>query len=281
MNILLSYRWSHYTTATYYERAFKALGHDVWRRFSAADPSPPDDWMPDLFVWIEAGGGERPRAIPTTIPTIAYYIDSHTQRIWHLPDARRYDHVFVADIRYVSEYGPNAHWLPMACDPDLHTPTVKGEPEYDVAFVGNLYPESPLYEDRRKTLDALGKRYKLRVESGVYFNDMANVYASARVAFNKSVMGDLNMRVFEAMCSGTPLVTDRVDGLGQVSSNPTTGRLAWVYETIDGAYACIDGILADPISASYIGQCARANVLYNHTYSHRAAQMLREAGLCE
>jgi len=277
MNIFLAYRWSPYTTARYYERAFRMLGHDTSHRFSRTDSPVADEWAPDVFLWIEAGGGMRPRMVPRTIPTIAYYIDSHTQRVWHVEDAKRYDHVFVADGRYVSEYGSCAHWLPMACDPDLHTPTVVTAPRYDVAFVGNLYPDSPLYEDRRRTLDALTKRYKCNFQSGVYFQDMANVYASARVAFNKSVMGDLNMRVFEAMCSGRPLVTDNVEALyGMLQNMADIER----YADMDEAFQYIDFLLANPEVANQIGRQGRDAVIAHHTYTRRAAQMLREAGLC-
>jgi glycosyltransferase involved in cell wall biosynthesis len=213
--------------------------------------------------------------LPKGIPTIAYYIDSHTQRGWHIEDAGRYDHVFVADIRYVSEYGPNAHWLPMACDPELHTPTVTGEPQYDVAFVGNTYPGSPLYEDRRQTLAALAKRYKCNFQSGVYFQDMANVYASAKVVFNKSVLGDLNMRVFEAMCSGRPLVTDHVEGIGELDGD----LLLYDYRDMDEARFLIDRLLGGSCDRPAILERHRLALLAHHTYVHRAAQMLQEAGL--
>ena len=270
MNILLSYACKPYTTAVYYERAFRGMGHDVCL---AGGPFPSDAWMPELFVWIEAGGGVRPAHIPTTIPTVALYIDSHTQRTWHVEDARRYDHVFVADIRYVGEYGPHAHWLPMACDPDLHTPTRTEPPDYDVAFVGNTYPGSPLYEDRRQTLAALAKRYKCRFESGVCFQDMADVYASARVAFNKSVLGDLNMRVFEAACSGRAVVTDDVEPLDMMGA--PGARFHSDYEMHD----IITELVTYPHLAVEYGAVWRQWVLAHHTYAHRAAEMLAEVGL--
>jgi len=145
-----------------------------------------------------------------------------------------------------------------------------------VAFVGNLYPGSPLYEDRRRTLNALAKRYKCNFQTGVYFQDMANVYASACVAFNKSVMGDLNMRVFEAMCSGRPLVTDLVKGI-----NDLFGPCAPVtYDDRDDLFASIDDLLDDPGWANICGQECRRLVLKWDTYTDRAEQMLREAGLC-
>ena len=307
MNILLCYRWSPYTTAAYYAKAFRALGHDVrtcgpydeaqwaaWpeaQRYRLTGPHyqgepgrwnpmhgsyDDDGWWPNVKIWIEAGRGWVGILAPVDWPTMAYFIDSHTHWQEHVKNVPCFDIVFVADIRYVGEYGPNAHWLPMACDPDLHTPTRMEPPDYDVAFVGNTYPGSPLYEDRRQTLAALAKRYKCRFESGVYFQDMANVYASARVVFNKSVLGDLNMRVFEGMCSGRPLVTDLVDGLESLywrGSGPA------FYQLDQEMYMGINAMLSHPDWADGDGDANRENVLAHHTYARRAAQMLQEAGL--
>ncbi len=273
MRILLSYVYKPYTTAVYYEHAFKALGHEVTRCAPDESSWVASDLQLDLFVWIEAGGGVHPMLVPPSVRTCALYIDSHTQRGWHVEDAKRYDHVFVSDIRYVSEYGANAHWLPMACDPDLHTPTRTEPPEYDVAFVGYTYPGSPLYEDRRQTLAALQRRYRCNFQQGVYFQDMANVYASARVVFNKSVMGDLNMRVFEGACSGRAVVTDDVEPLGMMGA--PGARFHSDYEMHD----IISELVTYPHLAVEYGAVWRQWVLAHHTYAHRAAQMLQEAGL--
>jgi glycosyltransferase involved in cell wall biosynthesis len=205
------------------------------------------------------------------VPHVAYFIDSHSRLRLHKEVAPYFTHRFVAHRQYVEALG--ATWLPVACDPDVHTPTVTGEPEYDVAFVGNTYGDAPMYAERRRLLALLSERYKMRVESGVYFEDMANVYASARVAFNISTGGDLNMRVFEAMCSGTPLVTDWAEGMAVADVfNPYQHLM--LYE--DDALLCsaINMFLRNASIAQRQGQAARAEVIAHHTYAHRAAQML-------
>jgi glycosyltransferase involved in cell wall biosynthesis len=199
-----------------------------------------------------------------------------------MKQASRFDHVFVAQRQYVSQI-PGATWLPVACDPDVHTPTVTGEPEYDVAFVGNTYGDAPMYAERRRLLALLSERYKVRVESGVYFEDMANVYASARVAFNVSTGGDLNMRVFEAMCSGTALVTDDVPGLEELFRKPDWEISPVLpYSDTDGLLGKLDALLGtDALFGDTIkwyfegtGRVGREEVIAHHTYAHRAAQML-------
>lgn len=303
MNILLSFLWSPYTTAAYYAKAFRELGHDVrtvgpHRAGSTNMPinqlyrvTPSHDvltgegsfsgpiryellpWKPDIYIWIEAGGRWRPIDLPMDIPTIGYFIDSHSQIAWHERAAPKFNYRFCAQRQYADALG--ATWLPMACDPRVHTPTVNGEPEYDVAFVGNTYGDAPLYAKRREVLGKLTRRYRCNFQSGVYFEDMANVYASARVAFNISASGDLNMRVFEAMCSGRPLVTDRVEGLEDAESP----RANLLYTSEETMFYAMEQVGANTEAAKRLGANGRAEVLAHHTYKHRAAQMLAEVGL--
>ena len=175
--------------------------------------------------------------------------------------------------------------------------------EYDIAFVGNTYGDHPLYAERRRLLALLSERYKVRVEQGVYFRNMADVYASARVVFNRSACGDLNMRVFEAMCAGRPLVTDAVPGLLDLfedckhlfvyRNDDELSRIAtplneftWC-ERDDGDCencACYcdcpesaDGILL--MELGWIGEAGREEVLAHHTYLHRVQTILQAVGL--
>ena len=293
MNILLAFAWSPYTTAAYYAKAFRAMGHDVrtvgpsdaerwasWpgaRRYRLTGPHYSGEWGewgPGVCVWIDAGGDWCADLRDFGAPTIGYFIDSHSRLAQHVQNAPLFDKVFVAHRQYVDRI-PGAEWLPVACDPDVHTPTVTGEPLYDVAFVGNTYGGAPMYAERRRLLATLRERYKLRAESGMYFEGMANVYASARVAFNVSTGGDLNMRVFEAMCSGTPLVTDTAPGSGLLD---LFGYLEHLLVYFDNSPRClweqIDILLSSRDAANRIAAAGRAEVVAHHTYAHRAAQML-------
>ena len=49
----------------------------------------------------------------------------------------------------------------------------------------------------------------VRIESRI-LEEMALFYSRCRIAFNRSLNEDLNMRVFEALCSGSMLLTDRL-----------------------------------------------------------------------
>ncbi len=294
MNILMTFRYSPYTTAAYYAKAFRALGHDVrtWgptvdltpyredQRYRLTGPHHEqpygDGWQPDLDVYIEAGAGWWPQGLPWQIPTVGYFIDSHSRLKEHVERATRFDHVFYAHKQFGDWFGSRAHWLPVACDPDVHTPThVPNEPLYDVAFVGNIYGDDAVYAERRRLLKLLQQRYNCAFVSNAYFEDMANVYASARVVFNRSAHGDLNMRVFEAMCSGRPLVTDSIANIGDVFE-PT--QLV-TYGNDRALLEAIDTLLAFEDTAERTGARGRTEVIAHHTYVHRAQQMLAAVGL--
>jgi hypothetical protein len=270
-NIIVAYRYSPYTTANYLVAAFRRMGHTVQEVGPGHRVGMPP-MRPDAFVWVEAGGGEpRWLLLPKCVPSAAWFLDSHSQGGWHREWAALFDHVFTA--QPTAGFG---RYLPVACDPETHTPDAGIEPTHDVVFVGHLYEGSPLYDRRRKVLADLGRRYDLRVYEGVYGHDMANAHATGRVVFNISAMGDLNMRVFEGMCSGRPLVTDTVEGLAPLFGD---GKLLWGYGDQGGLFAAVDYLLEEPRVARKMGEAGRAAVLAAHTYDHRARAMLEEMGI--
>ena len=115
---------------------------------------------------------------------------------------------FVATLRGAGH--PQAHWLPLACDPQIHhhydVPV-----RYDIGFVGAT---GRGYERRRALLAQLGRRYVLsEVERPYTPTEMAEVYSASRVVFNCSLRHEVNMRVFEGPAAGTALLTD-VSGMG-------------------------------------------------------------------
>lgn len=276
--LLVAYRHSPYTTANYLVSALRALGHDV-RCFGPGHEGKPGR-RADAFIWIEAGGG-APDWLdaydPRDVPRAAWFLDSHSQP-WHPEFAGRFDHVFVAQYMALERFDRPVTWLPVACDPEIHTPPAGIEPEHDVVFVGHLYSDHPLYERRRRLLRLLGERYNLGVYEGVYLQEMAAAMAKGRVIFNVSTQGDLNMRVFEGLCSGRPLVSDWVpEAAIDRLFEPWVDLL--VYANAAELRERIDWLLENPGPAQMMAAHGRASVLARHTYRHRAQQMLQVMGL--
>jgi spore maturation protein CgeB len=102
---------------------------------------------------------------------------------------------------------------------------------------------------------------------------VGQVYAHEHNAFNASVRAVLNinvMRVFEAAGAGACIVTDRFAGI-EAFLEP--GREVLVAE--DGAALARIVDQLSPERARAVGLAARARVLAEHTYDHRAREVER------
>jgi len=232
----------------------------------------PIGWQPDLYLWVETGLSLPPADLnECKIPKACYLIDTHIHLDNHLKIARPFDFVFLAQKAYVEDFKKagyeNVHWLPLACDPEIHG-RVEGEVKSDVGFVGTV-EHAPAR--RKQLLSKIGAEFDLRCERR-FMEEMAELYSQSRMVFNNAILNDLNMRVFEAMCSGSLLLTDKAEGSG----------LEEFFE--DGVHMAIyeDETLNDtvrlyldlPEKRERIAAKGRAEVLAKHTYEHRIAEMI-------
>jgi hypothetical protein len=68
----------------------------------------------------------------------------------------------------------SASWLPLACDSGVHRKHDDVTKQYDVAFVGNVFP------DRRvELLGIIQRRYRNSLIGQAYVEDMARTYSAA------------------------------------------------------------------------------------------------------
>jgi len=302
--ILLSYTANPVTTGAYLERALRARAdvvtygpaiddrvirswnlekikdrvqeHDIprvvpdlreaWRLASSPRPV-------DLFLWIESGVWfplDGVRELPC--PTACYLIDTHLHLERHLELARSFDVVFVAQRAYLPEFRKagicEVHWLPLACDPVVHGGR-GGAKRFAVAFVGSL---GPCHPERSRLLEMLRERVPVHVER-CFLEEMAGVFSASRIVFNRSVRGDLNMRVFEAMASGALLVTDEAAGSGLTDLFGDREHLA-VYRSDRELVEIVEYYLACERERERVARAGAEEVLARHTYAHRAKTMM-------
>ena len=231
-----------------------------------------DRWQPELFLWVESVPGFRPRNIPRLgCPTACYLIDTHLNLPVHLDWAARFDWVFVAQREYLPLFrgGGCSHvcWLPLACDPSVHGPRGVAK-RHDIGFVGSLTADNP----RRASLIArLRERFDVHVERS-FLHEMAATLAASRVVFNNAIRNDLNMRVFETMCAGAFLLTDRAPGSGLQEMFLDRQHLAY-YDDAD-IEAIAAHYLEHPDEREAIAERGREEVLRWHTYDHRAEALM-------
>ena len=298
--VLLCYHRSATTTAAYCEAALRRA-HDVTTAGRGQELDPGDDVTAAALVAAAAerlGGpidlllvveGETyvPRALEhAPCRTALWAIDTHLHAreadAPHLLLAPRFDRVFVAqrdDVATFTRRGLAATWLPLACDPAVHRQGALGavgtdgpldERDLDVVFVGHL---RPFHARRRRLLERLSRRFRVTVHEGVWREDMARLFARAKVVWNCSLAGDLNMRVFEGLASGGLVVSDRVaNGLETLFAD----REHLVLYDDASLEDVVARALADDAGRRAIAARGQALVLRHHTYGARMAQLVRE-----
>jgi glycosyltransferase involved in cell wall biosynthesis len=185
------------------------------------------------------------------------------------------------------------HW---AADPDLFRPLEVAK-DFDVFFYGHSdkfrreWMRDLIGEPSRRLPDvafAIGG-YDYRSDTGaasmlgrIPFNAFPRAISSARVNLNVTrsahaeVYASSTCRLFELAASGAAIV-----------SNPLAGLERWfdadrelrVVRSVDEAVTAYGDLLAKPGLAEELGQRARERVLDEHTYGHRARQLLDLLGV--
>lgn len=248
----------------------------------------PDGWTPDLFVWADNGGAFLPIGLDKlTCPSVALIGDTHTgQMDWRIDYAKMFSHAYLMFTRHhiqtfdaagVSSIG----WLPAACDPRFHGKFDVAK-SYEIGFIGQTNPQ--WHPDRVALLERLkAAEFDVQVDSKI-LEEMSLFHSRSKIVFNRSLNQDLNRRVFEAMCSGSLLLTDRLPEASGLESLFTDKEHLALYDD-----ANVEEIaryyLDHEAERESIAAAGRALVLAEHTYAARANQLLSEvvgvsAGVC-
>ena len=234
--------------------------------------------LPDLFVVVESAARPRLDFSKFNVPTVFVAGDPYIGFDDHIHEVgvRNYDYVFVTQrdcIPWYKEAGcANVCWFPFACDPEIHG-RIKSPLEHDVCFVGSIHPTWG--RERKRMLDVVKHNFPNNWIGQAFGRKMTMLYSSSKIIFNKSILRELNMRVFEAMASGSMLVTDRIhNGLSDLF---TEGKDLICYENDDEMIASITHYLEYNDEREEIAGQGNRNVMLNHTYDHRAQQILDTA----
>jgi len=230
----------------------------------------PGGWAPDLVVAIACNG--RPAYLTTQrleCPSVFISIDTW-QCLVDYEHARHYDLVFVAQREFVPAMramgARHVTWLPLAADPEVHCP-VEAEADHDLVFVGTA--NAVAHRERAALLERLAAEFTCHRECGAYGEDYRRAFARGRLAFNRSAMEDLNMRVFEALAMGRCLLTDRQAARNGLLDCFEDGKHLITYDGEADLLTKARRYLSDEAARAAIGAAGRAEVLAHHTYDHR------------
>ncbi len=225
----------------------------------------------DLFLFVDDGlDYELPHGLR---PSAAWAIDTHMDMQRAIERFGNADWVFAAQKNGAEQMGTAlgrpVSWLPLACDPELHRPVAETEKVFDIGFVGH-----PVGKRRCELLDALEMQFPNSWIGQAFHNEMAIMFSQFNVAFNCSVGGDVNMRVFEAQACGCPLVTDDIDdnGLHELFD---VGEHLVCYRNSEELLAAVERLNSDEELRLRLADQGRRHVLSCHTYQHRMQTLLK------
>lgn len=294
--IALGYRWFPTAAGYHLERALQALGHTVTfvglgesercgygestslARIISSLPDPPA-----FYFWIDPAGRYFPADIETlTIPTACYLIDIHLGH-WRNVAAQFFDVVFVAQKDHVAQMRQivghdQVYWLPLAAAVDVHydhdLPRI-----YDVGFVGNI-SVAHQRTTRQRRLRLLTAQFSMNDPYRHYPPaEVGTIYSQSKIVFNTSIAGDVTMRIFEGAACGALVLTDAVQN-GLTELYKPDEELV-VFEDDEDLLSKIRYYLTHDNERDAIAYAGQARTLAQHTYHHRARQIVGTLSLPE
>lgn len=165
-----------------------------------------------------------------------------------------------------------AKWLPLAVTPGYGPPDKPHEKTHDVAFVGYVRDAA-----RMQVLSHVARHFRLNVAQGVFGPSAIEAYWSAKVGLNiptnygaTDAYDSANMRCFEILATGTPLVTSGEPYLGDLG----LGGKCFMYSNINELIEAIRIAIQLPDELAKAGVIGTELAQSRHTYAHRAKQVM-------
>ena len=247
----------------------------------------------DCSIWVDWGEDGLKGLIPYELiipphPSIYWASDTHINNgqdgdsyPYRLEMAKKFSKVFVAQKRAQEEFkrdGVDAEWLPHAFEPEAYhdltqrdeqgrpTPFKFASKKYDICFVGHVNSEN-----RVDFLDRMFKEFKNYYYGQRTFQHAAEKYCQSRIVLNISMTDDLNMRVFEAMGSGSFLLTNWIPTIEEFFED---GKHLALYRSVDEAVDKAKYYLSHDSERERIAQAGFEEVMKNHTIDNRVGRIL-------
>ena len=247
----------------------------------------------DFHLYIDDGRDDIEMAEYPS-PNACWLVDTHLGYEQRLAWAKKFDHVFVAQLPTVDKLQEdgveNVHWLPLACSPNLDMTAaemrqadIMAEPpskEWDVCFVGFLNTGVNGHgHNRMEYLNSVfGEFPNSWLAFNRFFHEAAMRFVKARVGFNISILDDLNMRFFEIMSYGVCQVTNTdVIGIEELGFNDREHFIG--YDGEEEAIEAVRWAVENPLEAERIAKAGHELVREKHTYKHRIEQLLTTVGV--
>ena len=167
----------------------------------------------------------------------------------------------------------DCEWFPLAASPEYYAPKKRPAPLTDLAMVGYVRDKG-----REQLLLDLNNQFTISIAQGVFGNEAVETYHQAKLGINiptryqdLNAYDSANMRCFEILATGTVLITSYEDYL--VELGLIAGVNCFTYTSPQDCIAVVRQAL-DRDNLDTIGKNAVDLISDNHTYQHRAKQVL-------
>lgn len=240
----------------------------------------------DLNILIDHG--EDAIGVPLDFevphPNAYWAFDTHLGYEYRLKRAKQFDNVFLCHKAQIADFirdgidPQKIHYLPCAAETTCYRPFPVMK-KWDWSFIGHMNSEH-----RIDLIDRFIKEFGLGGDKGYLgwrigeikghnvLDDAAKKFSMSRMVINDSVKQDLNMRTFEAMATGSPLITEENPALLELFES---GKHLLTYKTLDEAVECGRYLLKNPSLQEMIGKLGLEEILDKHTYRQRTEEILR------
>lgn len=250
--------------------------HDEWYSL------PPD--VDYLLVLLDAYDFARARGV-TTIA----WVRNWTERWIERPGFRFVDVVLASSPQSAAiiehQTGKAATVFPLATNPERFRPG-EGRPELaaDYVFTGNRWDRPR--DIQRAVRPRPGERFRVFgrgwedvselaefAEGPVDYDALPDVYASAKVVIDDTAehalpFQALNSRIFDALATGTPVITNCGDGAREMFGDDFP-----IWSSPEDLREQLDALLRDDERRGALAARQRRIVLDRHTYARRAQQL--------
>lgn len=164
-------------------------------------------------------------------------------------------------------------WLAIGVTPGYGPPVAPLPKQHDVGMVAYIRDQG-----REQLIRHAARYFRLNIAQGLFGNAAVDTYWRAKVALNvptqfgDPLAYDVPMRVFEALATGTPLVTNALPELGELDIQD--GVTCLTYTDADSMIDAIGRLVKDDALAERIGANGAKLAQERHTYQKRAEKVM-------
>lgn len=231
----------------------------------------------DLNIWVDWGEDGLTGLLPyepldCPKPMAYWASDTHLGYPYRLEMAKKADFVFCAQKQAVEDLKRdgivNPIWLPHAVEPLAYPKQENFTKHFDICFIGHVNSRN-----REEALDRLFSEFPNFDYGQALFDQAAERFGNAKIVFNIAMKDDINMRCFEAMATGSLLLTDRISHIDELFEDK---KHLVFYDSLDDMVEKAKYYLAHDIEREEIAQAGYEHVMKNHTMQKRVDVILSE-----